>query len=77
MSSLTEIYSREQLLDLLKEARLAYHILTTRGTIQEIRTEDRLTRFHPTEAKELLKWINDLEAALGMLKRARSRPVYF
>lgn len=77
MSSLKAIYTDDELRDLLREARLAYHVLTTRGTIQEVRTEDRLTRFHPSNSEALLKWIQELESALGILKRARSRTVYF
>lgn len=77
MSSLKAIYTDDELRELLREARLAYHVLTTRGTVQEVRTEDRLTRFHPTESRALLKWIQELESALGILKRGRSRTVYF
>lgn len=77
MSSLKALYTDDELRELLKEARLAYHVLTTRGTVQEVRTEDRLTRFHPTDSGALLKWIQELEAALGILNRGRSRTVYF
>lgn len=76
-TGLAAIYTREEMLSLLTEARSAYHKLATEGAVQEVRTIDRLTRFHPVDAAKLLAWIRELEAALGIMKRAQSRPVYF
>lgn len=76
-TGLTEMFTTEELRALLQEARLAHHSLVTKGGVQEVRVFDRLTRFHPQSAKDLLAWIKELEAALGIPTRAKSRPVYF
>lgn len=75
--SLTSLYSRDELATMLREARAAQHRLATTGSVQEVRTIDRLTRFHPVDSEKLAGWIKDLEEALGFSTRARSRAVYF
>jgi hypothetical protein len=75
--SLTSLYTREELETMLREARTAQHRLATTGSVQEVRTIDRLTRFHPVDSEKLANWIKELEVALGFTTRARSRPVYF
>jgi len=76
-AGLRAIYTEDELKDLLKQARAAYHSITTQGGVQEVRTIDRLTRFHQANAVDLLAWIHELEGALGLQRRARSSPVYF
>lgn len=77
MSGLTELYSTAELQQMLRTAYAARQRIVSTGGVQEVRTRDQLTRFHPANIRALDEWIADLEAALGLLKRARSRPVYF
>lgn len=77
MSPLTELFTPQELRDMLRDAYAARQVIATKGGLQEVRTRDQLTRFHPANIRALDEWIADLEAALGLLKRARSRPVYF
>lgn len=75
--ALRSLYTDLELEKMLREARAAQHRLATTGSVQEVRTIDRLTRFHPVDSEKLANWIKELEEALGFPTRARSRAVYF
>ena len=75
--SLRELFTQVELREMLKKAQLARQTIATEGGVQEVRVRERHTRFHAANIKDLEQWIADLEAALGLHRRARSRPVYF
>lgn len=77
MTSLNLLYSRDDLLAMLRRAKAAQERIATTGGVEEVRVRDQVTRYHQANVTELARWIAEIEAALGINTRARSRPVYF
>jgi hypothetical protein len=76
LSALADIYSQDELREMLTQAIKAKHSIVTKGAVQEIRVLDRLTRFHKTNLADLNAHIAELQAALGKAPQARSFGVY-
>ena len=78
MNSLSLLYTKDELREMLKKAISARVLLSENGGIQEVRQGDRNTRFHPGNIGALESWIVELEIALEFrASRRTSRPVHF
>lgn len=64
----------------LDEAKAEYHKLVTKGGVTRIRHGEKWLEYKPAQAAELLRYIADLEAQLGLdpsLRRTKSRRILF
>lgn len=64
----------------LDEALAAKHTLVTKGGVTRIRHGEKWLEYKPATLSELLKYIADLEAQLGIepsLRRTKSRRILF
>lgn|GEM_PF-4506568 len=72
--------TKEVLRSRLDEALAAKHKLLTKGGLTRIRHGEKWLEYRPAQLSELLKYIADLEAELGLepsLRRTRSRRIQF